>query len=820
MAIGVRKFLKGRLFTMMALVSIVIALFLRDTFVVLQVPTNTELDVILTLVLMLFFAEFCGLAATDASYIFGFFFWMDLVGTASMIFDITYMLGTDATQPNRVTDESASDNVIVVRAARAAKLGARAGRLSRVLKLLRFLPFINQDAAGNSNVKMARVISSQLTNVLSTRVAFLTITIVVVLPIFGIFAYPEKDDSMGAWVELLDRDAKAYYVAAQSGNSSLESLYRQRLLDATQEFSNFYAKLPYGPFSACYGRAMGGDDFECAFNIGFTSSFVAPNRRSSIREVGQDYILASFDLSTPKQEESMASMGLVICIIIVMCTFGLLMSTAISKIALQPLERMLNIVREHCRQIFKYTTDLQYALDEEESEEEDEAYDDLEQVSEFGLLEKVVAKLTGIADLAALSRVPEVKENMNENDIMTLNWMQGDVGTTQTNKISRTFVEDDRDEEGSKLILLGKMTATKLSNEVITSLNSPDFDSLELSKDTQAAIAMYLVTGSEGTSDWVQRNVQESQLCKFLSLLESKYADNPFHNFPHGVDVLYSCCRFMNLIQANYFIAETEQFWLMIAAISHDVGHLGVNNQYLVETSHELAMKYNDRSPMENMHCAKLFQIATDPEANIFTLLEKSVFKEMRKGMITAILHTDMTKHFEMIKEMSLLYQMNTDAFETLCPSSVVSSSQYNIQLVLNSVLHFSDIANPMKPWELAYKLANLCLDEFFAQGDKEKQAGIPVQMLNDRDKVNRPNSQVGFIEFVILPMCEVMVNCFPQIDSLAISLAYNIERWVATWVENYSPPGDDVEKVQARSHKVVQRCQAVTREHRQIPKS
>lgn len=32
----------------------------------------------------------------------------------------------------------------------------------------------------------------------------------------------------------------------------------------------------------------------------------------------------------------------------------------------------------------------------------------------------------------------------------------------------------------------------------------------------------------------------------------------------------------------------------------------GVNNQFLVETTHEVAVKYNDRSPLENMHCATL----------------------------------------------------------------------------------------------------------------------------------------------------------------------------------------------------------------------
>ena len=30
----------------------------------------------------------------------------------------------------------------------------------------------------------------------------------------------------------------------------------------------------------------------------------------------------------------------------------------------------------------------------------------------------------------------------------------------------------------------------------------------------------------------------------------------------------------------------------------------GVNNQFLVETTHEVAVKYNDRSPLENLHCA------------------------------------------------------------------------------------------------------------------------------------------------------------------------------------------------------------------------
>merc|ERR1719181_1960539 len=94
----------------------------------------------------------------------------------------------------------------------------------------------------------------------------------------------------------------------------------------------------------------------------------------------------------------------------------------------------------------------------------------------------------------------------------------------------------------------------------------------------------------------------------------------------------------------------------------------------------------------------------------------------------------------------------------------------------------------PTKPWELCERIAYLCIEEFFAQGDLEKAAGIPVQMLNDRDKVNRPNSQIGFIEFMIAPMVEGIVHIFPTLDGLAENLGINIKRWCELWDELAQP--------------------------------
>jgi len=250
---------------------------------------------------------------------------------------------------------------------------------------------------------------------------------------------------------------------------------------------------------------------------------------------------------------------------------------------------------------------------------------------------------------------------------------------------------------------------------------------------------------------------------------------------------------------------------LLIAALGHDLGHLGVNNAFLIESSHELAVMYNDRSPLENMHCSKLFQIVSQPEANVFDGMSRDTYKEIRKGMIAAILHTDVTKHTEMVKELNLLYQMHSDAFEVAEQGDLADEVLTNHgQMMANVLLHCADIGNPMKPWDLCRKYAYLCIDEFFAQGDSEKQLGIPVGMLNDRDKVNRPNSQIGFIEFMIAPYVEALVLIFPHSRGLAVNLGINLKNWVDTWVEEASPPEEIVEKVRTRMSKTVARLQDV----------
>merc|ERR1719493_73808 len=113
-----------------------------------------------------------------------------------------------------------------------------------------------------------------------------------------------------------------------------------------------------------------------------------------------------------------------------------------------------------------------------------------------------------------------------------------------------------------------------------------------------------------------------------------------------------------------------------------------------------------------------------------------------------------------MVKELQMTYQMNQEVFSgRQADAAGCNMAEVEIftqadtkRLVLDCILHSADVGNPSHLWDSCHAWAMVCLEEFFAQGDQEKMRGIPVQFLNDREKLNKPNSQIGFIEFMISP--------------------------------------------------------------------
>lgn len=211
------------------------------------------------------------------------------------------------------------------------------------------------------------------------------------------------------------------------------------------------------------------------------------------------------------------------------------------------------------------------------------------------------------------------------------------------------------------------------------------------------------------------------------------------------------------------------------------------------------------------MHCAKLFEICQEPEANVFAKFKEEDYIAARRVCINAILHTDMVNHFEMVKNINMVYELcsticdkqatrvdailNAYVDDVLCP---------NMHLLTSCFLHLADISNPLKPFKICKAWAMKVLDEFFAQGDEEKRIGIPVGMLNDRDKVNRIGPQHGFINFIVSPLAIATVRVFQPLSILVNEMVVNLNEWMDMWIEVAEPPQEDIDKRTAEVQQIV----------------
>jgi hypothetical protein len=59
----------------------------------------------------------------------------------------------------------------------------------------------------------------------------------------------------------------------------------------------------------------------------------------------------------------------------------------------------------------------------------------------------------------------------------------------------------------------------------------------------------------------------------------------------------------------NDLLRDIDVFALLLASIGHDVGHPGVNNDFLVQSQTPLAQLYNDKSVLESFHAMTLFNL-------------------------------------------------------------------------------------------------------------------------------------------------------------------------------------------------------------------
>ena len=124
--------------------------------------------------------------------------------------------------------------------------------------------------------------------------------------------------------------------------------------------------------------------------------------------------------------------------------------------------------------------------------------------------------------------------------------------------------------------------------------------------------------------------------------------------------------------------------------------------------------------------------------------------------MVSEILATDMANHGKVMTVIKArisneILEGNKDIkFELL--SGNPNNKFEEQQALLDFFIHSADLAHNTKLFKISIQWVELLSNEFWLQGDKEKQLNLPVSFLCDRIGCNVPSSQVGFIKGFILP--------------------------------------------------------------------
>lgn len=104
--------------------------------------------------------------------------------------------------------------------------------------------------------------------------------------------------------------------------------------------------------------------------------------------------------------------------------------------------------------------------------------------------------------------------------------------------------------------------------------------------------------------------IPQKTFISFMMTLEDHYVkDNPFHNSLHAADVTQSTHVLLNTPALESVFTPLEITAALFAACVHDVDHPGLTNQFLINSSSELALMYNDESVLENHHLAVAFKL-------------------------------------------------------------------------------------------------------------------------------------------------------------------------------------------------------------------
>ncbi|XP_069782712.1 cGMP-specific 3',5'-cyclic phosphodiesterase isoform X3 [Narcine bancroftii] len=240
-------------------------------------------------------------------------------------------------------------------------------------------------------------------------------------------------------------------------------------------------------------------------------------------------------------------------------------------------------------------------------------------------------------------------------------------------------------------------------------------------------------------------------LCRWILSVKKNYRRHvAYHNWRHAFNTAQCMFAVLKSGKIQSKLTDLEILALIIATLSHDLDHRGVNNAFIKRSEHPLAQLYC-HSMMEHHHFDQCVMILNTPGNQILSGISLEEYKTTLKMVEQAILATDLAVY---MKAMLM----------TACDVSAIT-----------------------KPWPVQQKTAELVATEFFQQGDKEREElNIePIDLMNREKRDQIPSMQVGFIDAICIQLYEALATISEACGPLLEGCRNNRKNWEMLATQN-----------------------------------
>lgn len=153
------------------------------------------------------------------------------------------------------------------------------------------------------------------------------------------------------------------------------------------------------------------------------------------------------------------------------------------------------------------------------------------------------------------------------------------------------------------------------------------------------------------------------------------------------------------------------------------------------------------------------------------------------------VLSTDMSKHMSLLADLKTMVET-----KKVAGSGVLLLDNYTDRIqVLENLVHCADLSNPTKPLPLYKRWVTLLMEEFFQQGDREREQNLDISPMCDRHSATIEKTQVGFIDYIVHPLWETWADLVhPDAQEILDTLEQNRD-WYQSMIPPSPPSGDKV---------------------------